>query len=120
MLTIYNPDSRRMMRFGGQNDTIAFLEQKHLSMVTKLLELRKSEICLQYGDCKINSISPTLLMIERNYFGTKLMFVFNTSDKAIDINKIKEIGNNAQILLVDGYELTNQIGAESFIVLKQN
>ena len=115
-----DPDCRRMMRFGGKNDTIAFLEQKHLSMVTKLLELRKSEICLQYGDCKINSISPTLLIVERNYFGSKLMFVFNTSSKVIDLKQIKEIGNNVQILLANGHELTNQIGAESFIVLKQN
>jgi glycosidase len=54
-----DPDCRRMMRFGGKDDTISFLEQKHLSVVTKLLELRKSEICLQYGDCKIKSISPS-------------------------------------------------------------
>jgi hypothetical protein len=59
-------------------------------------------------------------MIERNYFGSKLIFVFNTSNKEIDIKQIKEIGNNVQFLLANGHELTNQIGAESFIVLKQN
>ncbi len=115
-----DPDCRRMMRFGGENDTISNIEQKHLSVVTKLLELRKSEIILQYGDCKINSITPTLLVVERNYFGSKLICVFSTGHKAIDLTQIKEIGNQVKRVYANSDELTNLVGAESFVVLKQN
>ena len=118
-----DPDCRRLMRFGGEKDSMNGSEKKHLSMVKELLQLRKTEMCLQYGDCKVFTISPTVLVIERSYFRSKIQFIFNTSDQNFDLEKYMfdvETKQSFSRVLSNGGEIPKQLGGESFIVLKTN
>lgn len=106
-----DPDCRRMMRFVNEKlDTIKSAELAHFEKIKELLELRKSEIILQYGDCDVVCINDHLLKVERNYFDKKITFLFNTSDKNTSIAPTS-IGH----LKIEQKPI--QIPAESFVYL---
>jgi len=107
-----DPDCRRMMRFVNEKlDTLQSSENTHFETITKLLELRKSEIILQYGDCEVVCLNEHLLKIERNYFGKKIVFIFNTSNKVVNIDSelLNSVKNMPKISTID---------PESFVYFK--
>lgn len=107
-----DPDCRRMMRFVNEGtDSISSFEKLHFEKITSLLLMRKTEICLQYGDCEVKCLSDNLLKIERNYFGKKIVFIFNTSNQAVNLDsEIFEKDKNMPII--------KQIDPESFVYFK--
>ncbi len=119
-----DPDCRRMMRFGGEKDPRNTNEQSNFNISTSLLKLRKSEMSLLYGDCEVVSLNEHLLKVERNYFGDKLTFIFNTSNqfKNIDQTLVKK---STKIMLIENDEFKPKpieqvrvIAPESFIILR--
>ena len=118
-----DPDCRRMMRFGGEKDSITTSERIHFNVIKDLLKLRKSELCLQYGDCKVFAISPTVLVVERSYFNSKIQFIFNTGHQKLDLKDMMfdaSTKQSFQSILTNGNEMPRELGGESFIVLKLN
>jgi cyclomaltodextrinase / maltogenic alpha-amylase / neopullulanase len=74
-----DPDNRRQMQFEGLD--------KHQSATRdrakKLIELRKNNLALIYGDTHIGETDKNLMILTRTYFGNKVIAVFNTSDQSI-------------------------------------
>ena len=107
-----DPDCRRMMRFVDEKtDSVSPLEKLHFDKISKLLAMRKTEICLQYGDCEVSSLSDNLMKVERNYFGKKIVFIFNTSNKAVNLD--------SELLRSDkNMPIINRIEPESFVYFK--
>ena len=111
------------MRFGGEKDSITTSERIHFNVIKDLLKLRKSELCLQYGDCKVFAISPTVLVVERSYFNSKIQFIFNTGHQKLDLKDMMfdaSTKQSFQSILTNGNEMPRELGGESFIVLKLN
>ncbi|MBU6325004.1 MAG: alpha-glucosidase C-terminal domain-containing protein, partial [Bacteroidetes bacterium] len=73
-----DPDSRRMMRF----DSLNAHQIAQREMFSKLAQLRRSNLALSYGDMRIVSADAQSLVIERNYFGKKVVCLFNRSNQA--------------------------------------
>ncbi len=72
-----DPDSRRMMRF----DSLSAMQTAQREMFSKLAQMRRSNLALSYGDLRIVSSDAVTLVIERNYFGKKIVCLFNRGNQ---------------------------------------
>lgn len=107
-----DPDNRRMMIFDGLDTH----QNKHLEMITKVINFRKSNLANIYGDLEIVHTSDELLIIKRKYFNNETIAIFNKAsnsiqvdlqDYKIDLNgyntAISNKKNNASKLSIDEY-----------------
>lgn len=99
-----DPDSRRMMRFAEDGDTVSKLEMSNKLTVENLLKFRSESLPLLYGDCKVTAPSENQFIIERNYFGKKIIFLFNTSSADTEFDLTNFINGNKKL---DGIDLNN-------------
>lgn len=77
-----DPDSRRLMVFEGLNEA----QKAHQAMFSQLVQLRRSNLALCYGDLKIISADAETLVLERNYFGKKIVCLFNRGNQVRTFN----------------------------------
>lgn len=70
-----DPDNRRMMRFEDLNPH----EKATRDRAKKMIDLRRNNLALIYGDTKILQEDDQFLMVERSYFDNKVVAVFNKS-----------------------------------------
>ena len=96
-----DPDSRRMMRFNEDGDSIIGQEKENKIKVENLLKFRSESMPLLYGDCKIYAPSENQLIVERNYFRKRVIFLFNTANSDLE------------------FDLSNFIDAKSFLWVKE-
>lgn len=68
-----DPDNRRMMRFQELTDW----ELKTKDVTTRLVNLRRNNLALLYGDWTILYQSNTELVVKRKYFNNQVLIVFN-------------------------------------------
>jgi cyclomaltodextrinase / maltogenic alpha-amylase / neopullulanase len=99
-----DPDSRRMMRFKEDGDSISLQELNNKLTVAHLLKFRSESMPLLYGDCKVIAPSENQLIVERNYFGKKVLFLFNTSSSDTEFDLSNFIDGNSKL---DGVDLNN-------------
>lgn len=117
-----DPDNRRPMKFSKLSEQ----ESKLKSKTQKLINLRKSNMSLIFGDTQFLLASKDILVFSRNYFNNKTIVAFNKSNKTqkarfaipkncnIDIlrtnfNSTFEVINNEIILTLKpySYEILN-------------
>lgn len=99
-----DPDNRRMMIFNNLNSD----QQTLKATASKLLNLRRSNIALIYGDFKFLYVDDKVMVYQRTYFGKVVVVAFNNSndtktisvilDKNIDYSTVKSLfGNTSKI-----------------------
>lgn len=89
-----DPDNRRMARFGNElNEN----ETNLLTQYSKISQLRNQQMPLLYGELNFTEANDSIMIIERNYFGKKVVAIFNKSNQAI---KRKIDTNGKQLLYV--------------------
>jgi glycosidase len=71
-----DPDSRRMMRFGSNLNT---LEKRTLGTTQKLTKIRKTNLALIYGDFIWLENSENFIAYARKYFDNIVIVLFNNS-----------------------------------------
>ena len=76
-----DPDNRRMMRFDITNED----EIDVKGTVTKLIELRRDNIELTYGDFKWLHLENDVLAYARTYFNDISVIAFNKSNREVEI-----------------------------------
>lgn len=76
-----DPDNRRMMRF----DQLTKHELHTRDITTRLVNLRRNNLALVYGDWQIIHQSDTELVVKRTYFDTVAIIAFNKSNKTTEI-----------------------------------
>jgi glycosidase len=96
-----DPDSRRMMRFKEDGDSILSQEQENKLKVENLLKFRSESLPLLYGDCKVTALSDNQLVVERTYFRKNVIFLFNTANSDLE------------------FDLSNFIDAKNFIFVRE-
>lgn len=81
-----DPDNRRMMRFNN----LSAHERKTKSITEKLVHLRRTSLPLIYGDFKWIKVEDAVLAYQRNYFGKKVVVVFNKSaqTQTVELGKL--------------------------------
>jgi glycosidase len=96
-----DPDNRRMMRF----ENLAPKESELKSTVKKLIELRKNNLALLYGQSRILIADENFLVFTRSYFNDRVLVVFNKSreeqkfeiELPVDSQKLKpEFGSGVE------------------------
>lgn len=103
-----DPDNRRMMTFDGWN-----AQQSTLFEQTKrLIDVRNSNPALIYGDTRVLYRDDKCLVIERSYFGKKVILILAKSGRKEQIT----------IALSDGYNSSTlmKFHSENEIVLDKN
>jgi glycosidase len=83
-----DPDNRRKMQF----DSLDQYQQATIERAKKMIEIRKNNLALIYGDTQILKEGPNYLVISRQYFDNQVIAVFNTGESPFEI-EIPENGN---------------------------
>ncbi len=96
-----DPDSRKIMRFKEDGDSIIGQEKENKIKVEHLLKFRSESMPLLYGDCKVTALSDNQLIVERTYFRKRVIFLFNTANSDLE------------------FDLSNFIDAKSFLWVKE-
>lgn len=86
-----DPDNRRMMRFEDYNEA----EQLQLDVTRKLIDLRRSQMALLYGDQMTIYLSEKVWAYLRVYMGEWVVVVLNTGDEAASIECVLPNGIDA-------------------------
>jgi cyclomaltodextrinase len=84
-----DPDNRRMMRFSELNN----FENETLKITTRLVNLRRNNLALIYGDFQLVSVTDTQFIYKRKYFSNEVLVAFNKGSKSATINLGKLAGN---------------------------
>jgi cyclomaltodextrinase len=92
-----DPDNRRMMRFSGLNKN----EMKTLEVSRKLVNIRRNNLALVYGDFTSLLVDEDIYAYGRAYLNSKVITIFNKS------NQPKEV----KIVLPEGYAGINYIAS---------
>ncbi|HRX31256.1 MAG TPA: alpha-amylase family glycosyl hydrolase [Tenuifilaceae bacterium] len=77
-----DPDNRRMMKFSGLNHA----EQKTLNTVTKLVNLRRDNLALVYGNFVTLTANDSIYCYLRKYLDNVVVVVFNKSNEEKILN----------------------------------
>ncbi len=113
-----DPDCRRMMRFG---DDLSDIEKQNLKVTKKLIELRKSNMALLYGDIVIHQNEGVDRMsYSRSYFNQFAWVGFNNSDKTkkFEFEISGELVSNFDSKIIkEGSKYIIEIPAYSFEIL---
>lgn len=75
-----DPDNRRQMQFEGLDKH----QQATRERAKKMIEIRKKNLALIYGDTQLWEVADSQLVIARSYFNNQVITVFNTSDKPFE------------------------------------
>ncbi len=76
-----DPDNRRQMKFEGlDKHQIATRER-----TKKMINIRRTNLALIYGDTQILEESETHLVLSRSYFNNRVISVFNTGDEPAEV-----------------------------------
>jgi glycosidase len=80
-----DPDNRKMMKF----DNLSPEETATRERTKRMIELRKGNMALLFGDITIERADADVLIIRRKYFDNEVVSVFNKSTKTqvIDLGK---------------------------------
>ncbi|MEM7298091.1 MAG: alpha-amylase family glycosyl hydrolase [Bacteroidota bacterium] len=76
-----DPDNRKQMQFEDLDEH----QQATRDRAKKLIELRKNNLALVYGDTEILEEDNNFLVLSRSYFNNQVIAVFNTSSRPVDI-----------------------------------
>ncbi len=76
-----DPDNRRQMEFENLDPN----QQATRERTKKLIELRRNNLALVYGDTEIVTASEKSLVLKRSYFDEQVVAVFNTSEEELKI-----------------------------------
>ena len=76
-----DPDNRRQMRF----DNLDQYQEATRDRAKKMIQIRRNNLALIYGDTKIIEEGDTYLAISRKYFDNEVIAIFNTGDKVFDM-----------------------------------
>ncbi len=72
-----DPDNRRMMKFNGLTEK----EQQTLETVTKLVNIRRNNLALVYGNFHTLLVNDSLYIYLRKYFDNTAIMFFNKSNQ---------------------------------------
>lgn len=116
-----DPDNRRQMKFGGLSDK----EQENRIITQKLINLRRTNLALIYGDIKILNIEDQNLAFIRSYFQKAVVVVFNKSNEEakviVDIPQRFDLtsfkSNFGSDLKVDGQKIIITLAPHTFEIL---
>ena len=98
-----DPDNRRMMRFLELNE----FENKTLETTTKLVNLRRNNLSLIYGDFQIVKVTDTEFVYKRKYFSNEVIVAFNKAPNATTIN-LGTLSRNSKTIFNSQVQLQNQ------------
>jgi len=76
-----DPDNRRMMRFSGLNGD----EKNTISFTKKIVNIRKNNLALIYGDFKTLLVKQDIYAFAREYFNNRVIVVFNKSNQTKEV-----------------------------------
>ncbi|MCK5857066.1 MAG: hypothetical protein KAG64_06220 [Bacteroidales bacterium] len=117
-----DPDCRRMMRF---DDDLSVIEKQNLAVTKKLIQIRKSNMALLYGDFnQTPKTTKNTMSYSRQYFDQFAWVGFNNSDSlvhykvTINSSIIKRLETNFSgkiTVTVDGFSI--DIPANSFEII---
>ena len=119
-----DPDNRRPMRFNLNNED----EKDVKGTVAKLIELRRNNIELTYGDFKWLHSENNVLVYARTYFEDISIIAFNKSEKPIEIQVALPGHYNqtrlydllqTEIANTDGF-ITISIQPNSYLIIQTN
>jgi len=119
-----DPDSRRLMKFDGLNSH----EKVTKEIVTRLIQIRRENLALTYGNFMTLQVNEKTYAYARQYFDNSVLVVFNKSDKPMKISLAlpawfgnmplkAEFGNDFS---VDDETLTLELQPWSFEILNNN
>jgi len=111
-----DPDNRRMMRF----EDVSIHENRSRAITTKLINQRRENLALIYGDFEIVESTHDLMIIKRAYFDEVMTIVFNKSSEAKNI--VLPITLNKEAIPIFGHKLSNtmlELPPYSFEFIKQ-
>jgi len=77
-----DPDNRRMMRFSGLNSNESFTK----AFTKKIVNIRKNNLALIYGDYKSLKVEKDIYAFARGYFTNKVIVVFNKGNQPQDVS----------------------------------
>jgi glycosidase len=78
-----------MMRFEALNK----FENQTLETTTKLVNLRRNNLALVYGDFQLVTVTDTQFIYKRKYFSNEVIVAFNKGASPATINLGKLAGN---------------------------
>jgi glycosidase len=116
-----DPDNRRMMQFENLNDK----EKQTLNITKKLVQLRRNNLPLIYGDFQVLELSEKTFVYARTYFDKIVVVAFNKSDeeRTVEFNipeRFKDISlksNFGSDFQKDGSQIKVVLAGNSFEVL---
>jgi glycosidase len=122
-----DPDNRRMMKF----DNLDSNQTKLKDQVSKLTNLRKTNIALSYGEFVELYASADAYVFARNYFGKTAIVIFSKNNKTqnLEINLpkglntdgLKSIDGKAGFQIVNGKlvisSMTDLVGKQGYSIL---
>jgi cyclomaltodextrinase len=100
-----DPDNRRMMRFDNLNAS----EKQTRNTTTKLIQLRRENLALIYGDFNIETVTEKQFVYRRKYFNNEVIVAFNKSSEEIKLN-IGDVNEGAKINFSSQLSIENQKG----------
>lgn len=119
-----DPDNRRMMKFTDLTEQELMLRDK----VSKLANLRRSNMALLYGDFDFLQVDKDVLVFSRKYFKDKIILIANKSNtpQSIKIPLENAVSKNYwstnfdSKLVIEGKIATIQLAPRSFEILTHN
>lgn len=91
-----DPDNRRMMQFEGYDHN----QQMLINKVKKLTALRKSNMCLLYGEFELVNCGPEFFGYKRSYFGQEILVVFSKQGGSAKLMLDKKSGKKIATNLI--------------------
>jgi len=76
-----DPDNRRMMRFSGLNSNESFTK----AFTKKIVNIRKNNLALTYGDYKPLIVDQDVFAFTRGYFSSRVIVLFNKSNETKEV-----------------------------------
>lgn len=76
-----DPDNRRMMRFSGLNSN----ESLTKAFTKKIVNIRKNNLALTYGDYKPLIVDKDVFAFTRGYFSSRVIVLFNKSNETKEV-----------------------------------
>ena len=100
MTGLSDPDNRRMMRFGNQLDKN---ERKMLDVVRQIVNVRKNNLALRYGDFYTLRADDKFYAFIRSDFYERVLVVLNKSDEKqnLDLNIPEIYSSGTAVNLID-------------------
>jgi glycosidase len=92
-----DPDNRRLMKFKNYTPE----EDKLRKEVAKLAQFRTKSPVLAYGSTTVKALSKNVVLIERSYFGERVLTVLNRSNQPVKFT-VKQLQLHPKTRLVAG------------------